>query len=146
MLFDGTPELVSVTKSSNPHLDIEQSASAIIKFEGGESGICQILNMTCSREMALSQSLHLVGTDGWAKLDVPFNAPLKATARFAHSSHGKEQMLGLGQAITFDHCDQYQLIVEDFVSAVEEGRRTDLSESYHLTRLLSDMVQSPMTS
>ena len=146
MLFDGRPELLSLIKTSNPQLDIEQSASAMIKFEGGASGACQILNMTCSREMALSQSLHLVGTDGWAKLDVPFNAPPQATARFAHSSHGKDQMLGLGQAITFEPCDQYQLMVEDFVVAVDEGRRTDLSQSYHLTRLLSEMVQAPMTS
>ena len=73
MPFDGTPELVSVIKSSNPHLDIEQSASAIIKFEGGESGICQILNMTCSREMALlNLCILLAHRDG--KIRCAFNA------------------------------------------------------------------------
>lgn len=145
MLFEGTPELVSLIKKSDPHLDIEQTASAIIKFENGPSGTCQILNMTCSRNMALSQSLHLVGTDGWAKLDVPFNAPPQATARFAHALDAKVPMLGLGQAITFEACDQYQLMVEDFVRAVEEGQPTDLSQSYHLTKILSQMFHAPMT-
>ena len=51
----------------------------------------------------------------------------------------------VGQVVTFEPCDQYQLMVEDFVYAVDEGRCTDSSQSYHLTRLLSEMVQSPMT-
>ena len=144
MLFDGTPELVSAIKSSNPH-QILNNRHLPYQIGRWRSAFVNLKHGMFTR-MALSQSLHLVGTQGWAKLDVPFNAPPQATARFAHSSHGKDQMLGLGQAVTFEPCDQYQLMVEDFVYAVDEGRRTDLSQSYHLTRLLSEMVQSPMTS
>ena len=139
-LFDGTPELLSVTKTKESALDVEQSAAATISFGLGSDGRPQILQMACSAAMGLSQSLHMVGSDGWARLDVPFNAPPEATARFAHISHGKENLLGQGQEVRFERCDQYQLMVEDFVSAVQEKRQSDLTQSYHLTNILSQMV------
>ena len=140
LLFDGTPELVHVIKTPEPELDVEQSAAAIICFTGGADGIEQTLQMSCSSGMGLSQSLHLVGRDGWARLDVPFNAPVEATARFAHISHGRDKLLGLGQEVRFAPCDHYQLMVEDFVKAVHEGRPADLSQSYHLTKILAQMA------
>ena len=139
-LFDGTPDLVSVTKTKDTILDVEQSAAATISFGPGRDGREQILQIACSAAMGLSQSLHMVGSDGWARLDVPFNAPPEATARFAHISHGKDHLLGSGQEVRFETCDQYQLMVEDFVLAVNEKRASDLSQSYHLTKILSQMV------
>lgn len=141
-LFDGTPELLSVTKTAEKDLDVEQSAAATISFGLGRDGRPQILQMACSSGMGLSQSLHMVGSDGWARLDVPFNAPIEATGRFAHISHGKENLLGSGQEVHFDACDQYQLMVEDFVKAIGEKRQSDLSQSYHLTKILSAMVEA----
>lgn len=142
MLFDGTPRLLHVTKTPEAHLDVEQAAGASFVFEGNDENGKPLLHMACSSAMGLSQSVHLVGTDGWARLDVPFNPPPQATARFAHISHGKDNLLGAGQEVTFEACDQYQLMVEDFVQAVREGRQADLSQSYQLTRLLSAMVEA----
>jgi hypothetical protein len=42
--------------------------------------------------------------------------------------------------MSFAACDQYQLMVEDFARAVAEGRRSDLTQSRHLTRILGAMV------
>ena len=139
-LFDGTPELLSVHKIKDPILDVEQSASATISFGPGPDGREQMLQLSCSGNMSLSQSVHLIGSDGWARLDVPFNPPEQATARFAHISDGTNNMLGQGQEVQFAPCDQYQLMVEDFVKAVGENRKSCLSESYHLTKILSSMV------
>ena len=65
MLFDGTPELVAVTKESEEALDVEKAATAIVDSGGG-----QVLHFTCSSGTSLCQSVQLVGTDGWARLDV----------------------------------------------------------------------------
>ena len=69
MLLAGTPELVAVHKEREEHLDVEKTATAIVDFGNG-----QTLHFTASGS-SLQQSVTLVGTKGWAKLDVPFNAP-----------------------------------------------------------------------
>ena len=135
MLFDGTPELVAVHKEQEEHLDVERTATAIVDFGRG-----QTLHFTASSGSSLQQSVTLVGTDGWAKLDVPFNASRVTTARWAHRDETPNTMLGTGIEVTFEPCDQYQLMVEDFARAVTEERKADLSESRHLTRILGAMV------
>jgi len=135
MLFDGTPDLVAVIKEAEEALDVERTATAIVDFGSG-----QVLHFTCSGGLSLCQSVELVGTDGWARLDVPFNPPPVTTGRWAHRSKTPDGMLGLGVEVTFAECDQYQLMVEDFVTAVDEGRQSDLTQSRHLTRILGAMV------
>ena len=135
MLFDGTPELIAVTKEAEEDLDVEKAATAIVDFGGG-----QVLHFTCSSGTSLCQSVQLVGTDGWARLDVPFNPPPVTTGRWAHHDRTPGGMLGLGVEIAFDECDQYQLMVEDFARAIAESRQTDLAQSRHLTRILGAMV------
>ena len=46
---------------------------------------------------------------------------------------------GAGQQVTFPACDQYELMVTDFVKAVEEGRTQELTYSYHITKILSEI-------
>jgi predicted dehydrogenase len=145
MLFEGTPELIAVVKQKEETLDVEKSASAIIAFTPEGGGDQKILNLSCSSGMALSQSLHLIGSDGWARLDVPFNPPEVTSGRFALQEKGtrnKDGLLGLGQQVDFAPCDQYALMVADFAKAVEEGRQADLSQSSQLTRLLSQMINA----
>lgn len=137
MLFEGTPRLLSVSKEPEVHLDVEKSATALIEFDAG-----QILTMTVSSGMSLSQSVHVVGTEGWAKLDVPFNPPEATKGRWATTADGPELLLGLGKEKCFPACDQYQLMVEDFVQAVQENRQADLRQSRMLTQILSEMVAS----
>ena len=135
MLFEGTPELVAVHKEREEHLDVEKTATAIVDFGNG-----QTLHFTASSGSSLQQSVTLVGTKGWAKLDVPFNAPHETTGRWAHHDTTPKAMLGTGNEVTFQACDQYQLMVENFTRAVAEGRHADLTESRHLTRILGAMV------
>ena len=51
-------------------------------------------------------------------------------------------LLGLGKEEVFAGCDQYQLMVEDFVMAVQENRQADLRQSRMVTQILSEMVAS----
>ena len=44
--------------------------------------------------------------------------------------------------MTFEECDQYSLMIRDFVKAVKENRKTNLSESRYITRILDQMLLS----
>lgn len=140
MLFEGVPELRHIQKQEETHIDVEKSANAIIAFVKEGRGEDQLLSLTCSSGSALAQSVQLIGTDGWARLEVPFNPPAITRGFFANSDKG--EMLGQGQEVVFAACDQYQLMIEDFVHAVAEGRQADLSQSAHVTAILSQMVHS----
>ena len=134
ILFGGTPCLAGYTKVMEQALDVEKMASGIINF-----GSSQILNFTVSSSASLSQSLRLIGTKGWASLDVPFNPPEVAKAHYALEDGGKTELLSKGREIVFEPCDQYQLMVTDFVDALLEGRATDLSQSRHIARIVNLM-------
>ena len=141
MLFDGAPRLVGGCNEAEARLDVEKSSSAIVDFGGG-----QMLTMSVSSGSGLSQMVHVVGTDGWARLDVPFNPPPKTTARWAHRDDDAGQLLGPGTEICFEACGQYQLMVTDFVAAVEEGRSANLHDAREMVGILSALVAADRTS
>jgi len=99
----------------------------------------QILNFTVSSGASLFQPVNLIGTNGWASKGVPFNPPKRAKARFALKSDGKDAQLSCGKEVTFDECDQYSLMIRDFVKAVKENRKTNLSESRYIIGILEKM-------
>ena len=135
MLFDGTPQLAGRISVPESELDVEKSASALLDFGNG-----QMLSMMVSSGVSLSQSVRVVGSDGWAELDVPFNPPEVTTARWAHKDHGKEGLLSPGQEVRFDACNHYQLMVEDFAEACAQNRAPDFADSFILTDILGQIV------
>ena len=140
MLFDGSPMLVSSFKHMEKNLDVEMASGGIIDFGDG-----QILNFNVSSGAALCQSIKIVGSEGWASLDVPFNPPEVTKARFAvssavASSDRKEMMLSTGREVVFDPCDQYELMVHDFVNAVAVGRVASMDQSRQITRIIEKML------
>jgi len=137
LIFGGTPTLVASKKINEEKLDVEIMGTGLIEF-----GQEQILNFTVSSGTSLSQHVSLIGTHGWASLDVPFNPPKRATARFASKSDGKDAQLSFGKEIRFKECDQYSLMIRDFVKAVKENRKTNLSESRYIIRILDQMLLS----
>ena len=137
MLFDGSPSLVGPSTEMESDFGVERSSAAITDFGDG-----QILNMGVSAGTSLSQKVHVVGTDGWARLDVPFNPPAETTVHWAHRDHGKAQLLSQGTEVRFQACNHYQLMVSDFVAAVQEGRPADLRQARELLAILSALVAS----
>ena len=135
LLFEGTPTLIGHSKEMEKALDVEMTGAGLVDFGNG-----QILNFTVSSGASLSQSVTLIGTDGWATLDAPFNPPDIAKGRFAKQSDGQPLLLSAGCEVTFDKCDQYQLMVTDFAVAVAEGRKPNLTQSRHIIRILHQMV------
>ena len=134
-IFGTKPKLLSATFRAEQHLDVEQSATALLEFGDGRTA-----SFSVSSGASLSQMVRVVGTDGWAQLDVPFNPPRETTARWAHVSAGKDSLLGPGQMVTFEPCDHYQLMVEAFVKAVRAGDTSDFNDSRALTGILSEII------
>tara|TARA_B100000925_G_scaffold249292_1_gene200276 strand:- start:371 stop:1081 length:711 start_codon:yes stop_codon:yes gene_type:complete len=134
-IFGAKPKLLSATVLAEQHLDVEQSATALLEFGNGRTA-----SISVSSGASLSQLVRVVGTDGWAQLDVPFNPPEVTTARWAHVSGGKDSLLGPGQTVTFEPCDHYQSMVKAFVKAVREGKAPDFSDSRTLTEILTEII------
>jgi len=137
MIFGTEPKLVASLKAPEAELDVEKSAAALFDFGDG-----RMLSFIVSSGTALSQMLRVVGTQGWAELDVPFNPPAVTTARWAHNKDGVNTLLSPGQPISFPACDQYQLMIDDFVAACQSGRQADFTDSRMLTRHLGQIVSS----
>ena len=134
-VFGCAPRLLAASLTPEPNLDVEKSSTALLSFGPGQTA-----GISVSGGASLSQLVRVVGTEGWAQLDVPFNPPEVTTARWGHVSAGKDSLLGPGQQITFEACDHYQRMIEAFILAVREGRKPDFTDSRTLTGVLTDIL------
>jgi len=128
LLFDGIPEVVSAIAKMDDKFDVEKQVDAILRWPNGE-----VLNFTVSGDAALCQSLHVLGDNGWTKLDVPVNPPEITHAYW--SKGGLEE----GERISFPRCDQYKLMIDDFVAQVNSGATPDFSVSRVITNAINQI-------
>jgi predicted dehydrogenase len=128
ILFDGIPEVVSAIAKMDDKFDVEKQVDAILRWPNGG-----VLNFTVSGDAALCQSLHVLGDNGWAKLDVPVNPP--ETTHAYWSRGGLEK----GERINFPRCDQYKLMIDDFVVKVKSNATPDFSVSRVITNAINQI-------
>jgi predicted dehydrogenase len=128
LLFDGIPEVISAIAKMDDKFDVEKQVDAILRWPNGE-----VLNFTVSGDAALCQSLHVLGDNGWTKLDAPVNPPEITHAYW--SKGGLEK----GERISFPRCDQYELMIDDFVAQVNSGATPDFSVSRVITNAINQI-------
>ena len=128
LLFGGIPEVISANAIMNNNFDVEKQVDAVLRWPNGA-----ILNFTVSGSAALCQSISILGTNGWAKLNVPVNPP---EVTHAYWSKGGLQE---GTKVSFPACNQYKLMVDDFVSQVNSGVPSDFSISRVVTKTINDI-------
>jgi len=128
LLFSGMPEVISANVIMNNNFDVEKQVDAVLIWPNGA-----ILNFTVSGSAALCQSLSVLGTNGWAKLNVPVNPP---EVTHAYWSKGGLQE---GTKVSFPACNQYKLMVDDFVSQANSGVTSDFSISRVVTKTINDI-------
>ena len=128
LLFGGIPEVISANAIMNNNFDVEKQVDAVLRWPNGA-----ILNFTVSGSAALYQSLSVLGTNGWAKLNIPVNPP---EVTHAYWSKGGLQE---GTKVSFPACNQYKLMVDDFVSQVNSGVPSDFSISRIVTKTINDI-------
>ena len=129
LVFGGAPEVKSAIYSMEPDLGLETQASALLLWPGGEH-----LCFSVSSQSANTQMVQLVGSEGWARLDIPFNPSAATRAFIEHDG------LGSGQVVEFEPVDQYERMVTDFVEQVQAGRKADLTRSRIITKALDDLL------
>ncbi len=128
LLFGGMPEVISANAIMSIDFDVEKQVDAVLRWPNGA-----ILNFTVSGSAALCQSLSVLGTNGWAKLNVPVNPP---EVTYAYWSNGGLQE---GTKVSFPACNQYKLMVDDFVSQANLGVASDFSISRVITKTINEI-------
>jgi len=128
LLFDGIPEVISAIAIMNDKYDVEKQVDAVLRWPNGE-----ILNFTVSGDAALCQTLNVLASNGWAKLNVPVNPP---EITHAYWSNGGLQE---GTKVSFPACNQYKLMVDDFVSQANLGMASDFSISRVVTKTINEI-------
>ena len=128
LLFGGMPEVISANAIMSIDFDVEKQVDAVLRWPNGA-----ILNFTVSGSAALCQSLSVLGTNGWAKLNVPVNPP---EVTHAYWSNGGLQE---GTMVSFPACNQYKLMVDDFVSQANLGVASDFSISRVVTKTINEI-------
>ena len=126
LLFSGMPEVVSAIAIMNDKYDVEKQVDAVLRWPNGE-----ILNFTVSGDAALCQSLNVLASNGWAKLNVPVNPPEITHAYW--SIGGLEK----GTKVTFPKCNQYKLMVDNFVAHANSVNPSNFSISRVVTQTIN---------
>ena len=128
LLFGGMPEVISANAIMSIDFDVEKKVDAVLRWPNGA-----ILNLTVSGDAALCQTLNVLASNGWAKLNVPVNPP---EITHAYWSNGGLQE---GTKVSFPSCNQYKLMVDDFVSQANSGVASDFSISRVVTKTINEI-------
>ena len=128
LLFGGMPEVISANAIMSIDFDVEKQVDAVLRWPNGA-----ILNLTVSGDAALCQTLNVLASNGWAKLNVPVNPP---EITHAYWSNGGLQE---GTKVSFPACNQYKLMVDDFVSQASLGVASDFSISRVVTKTINEI-------
>jgi predicted dehydrogenase len=130
LVFGGGPESVFAKVVMDAQHGVDKFASAMLVWPGDRH-----LVFTVSSSSSLTQSVQVLGTEGAARLNVPFN-PVGPTNAYLMS--GK---LGEGEVVKFADCDQYALMIEDVVAAIDAGSAPDFSHSRIVTSCLQSLLE-----
>jgi len=128
LLFKGEPEVLSASAIMSHNNDIEKQVDAILRWPNGET-----LSFTVSGDAALCQTYTVLGSNGWAKLDVPINPPEETHAYWSKGG------LQYSNKVEFPCCNHYKLMVDDFVSLSKSGQESDFSISKSVTKAINDI-------
>lgn len=130
LLFKGEPEVLSAVAIMSDRYDVEKQVDATLKWPNGAT-----LSFTVSGSAALCQALTVLGSNGWAKLNVPINPP---EVTHAYWSNGGLQE---GNKVSFPPCNQYKLMVDDFAALTGSGSKSDFSISRIVTKTINKIQE-----
>lgn len=97
------------------HFGTDRIASGLLEFPGG----CQ-LSFTCATQLALTQTITLLGTKGRIEIDVPFNPPIDAATAITVDD-GRDLLGGGRERIEIPPANQYRLQADAFAQALISG-------------------------
>ncbi len=129
--FGAEPVSVQSTLDLDPQFGIDRQTSALLDYGQGRT-----LSLTVCTQGARYQRLLMLGSKGWAELEVPFNAPNEGV-RIRLAPDGG---LGAGDIIEIPPQNQYASMVRDFAEQAESGKAwNNLEQSAALIRVLDQI-------
>lgn len=108
------PLSVSAEIMLDPRYGTDKLAICDLAFPGFR------LHFYCGTQLGRRQHMVFHGSKGWLSVDAPFNPGVYGDARITHRSDAG----GKVEIVEFGRIDQYQLMVEDFCSALQQGHRS----------------------
>jgi predicted dehydrogenase len=134
-LFDAEPVRVTGRVDYDPVLQTDTLASGILEFSEGSS------SFTCSTQLAPYQRVNILGTEARLEIEIPFNAPPKASTRiWIHGKNGSEE-------INFEPVDQYTLQGDLFAQAILHNTPvpTPLEDAVNNMKVIEAVINSGKT-
>ena len=110
-LFDAEPVDVMATVDRDPEFGVDRYVAGILRFANGTA------SFTCSGQLALAQSMQLLGTLGRIDVDLPFNPSETVPTRLVIDD-GRDLHGGGAETVSFDPCNQFVLQTDAFVAAI----------------------------
>lgn len=112
--FDEEPTRVTATLELDPETSVDRLTSAILEFPRGQS------IFTCGMQLAPSQHVSILGTQGRMEVETPWNTPADRPSLLVINHSGELETPEL-ETITFEACNQYTILAELFAQAVRGG-------------------------
>nr|WP_158651847.1 Gfo/Idh/MocA family oxidoreductase [Marinobacterium profundum] len=111
--FGAEPVGVQSSIDLDPQFGIDRQTSALLDYGQGRT-----LSLTVCTQGARYQRLLMLGSKGWAELEIPFNAPNEGV-RIRLAPEGG---LGGGEVIEIAPQNQYASMVSAFAQQIESGK------------------------
>ena len=128
-LFGAEPTRLVASLDIDPNFGTDRLASAILEFPGGRH-----LTFSAGTQIAGSQRVTAIGSEGRLEVRIPFNAPIDRPTEIVIDSC--VDLVGTGARVeTFPTCDQYTLQGDAFSRAV----RGEASLEYPIEDAIQNM-------
>lgn len=88
-IFEAEPRKVVGTVERDPDFGTDRLASAMMEFKKGTA------TFTCSTQISPYQEVLIEGTQGWVKIEIPFNPPIDRPCRIWHQQNGTVREISL---------------------------------------------------
>lgn len=105
-IFEAEPLQVVGTIERDPNFGTDRLASAMMEFERGKS------SFICATQLSPHQEVLIQGTEGWVKIEIPFNPPIDRPCRIWHKRGDSVQ------EIMLEICSHYTIQGDLFSQAV----------------------------
>lgn len=131
-LFNSEPDSIRAKIEYHPKYNVDIMASVILGFDGNTSSFFS------ATQLAENQSVHIFGTEGSIRIDIPFNPPIdKPTRIWLNIGSSREK-------IEFDICNQYTLQADHFSLAIlkDTPLATPLQDAVDNMRVIEKIVES----
>ncbi|UTW12868.1 Gfo/Idh/MocA family protein [Marinobacterium rhizophilum] len=129
--FGADPVRVQSSIDLDPQFGIDRQTSALLDYGQGRT-----LSLTVCTQAARYQRLLLLGSKGWAELEIPFNAPNEGV-RIRLAPDGG---LGAGEIIEIPPQNQYASMVRAFAEQAQSGKAwNNLEQSAALIQVLDQI-------